>query len=180
MHGIIHAELKKYIEIKHGHDFYHAVLQAAGLENKVYIAVGAYADPDFLAIIEAIQSLTGMPAETIQEDFGTFITPDLIDMYSALIDPAWRTADFLTYAEETVHPVVRLNNPGSRPPVLKFERRGPNELYFHYDSPRQMSPIAKGIMKGVARHYGETLDIQEQVNDDGTIDMRILVTAPAA
>ena len=31
-------------------------------------------------------------------------------------------------------------------------------------------------MKGVAKHYGETLNIQERKNADGSIDMRILVS----
>ena len=176
MHGIIHVELKKYIEIKHGVDFYPAVLAEAGLSNRLYIPVSTYADHEFKAIVQALQRLTGQPETAILEDFGEFITPDFIDMYHTLIDPSWKTADFLTHAEASVHPVVRLNNPGSRPPVLQFERRGPNELHFHYDSPRQMSAIAKGIMKGVARHYGETLTIQEEVHEDGTIDMTIWIS----
>ncbi len=176
MHGIIHAELKKYIEIKHGAEFYPAVLAEADLPNRVYIPVSTYADPEFTAIVQAVHTLTGEAVVAILEDFGEFITPDFIDMYQALIDPAWKTADFLTNAEASVHPVVRLNNPGSRPPVLQFERTGPNELHFYYDSPRRMSAIAKGIMKGVARHYGETLTIIEQVHDDGSIDMTIHVS----
>ncbi len=39
-----------------------------------------------------------------------------------------------------------------------------------------MSSVAKGIMKGVADHYGEKLDIKERKNADGSIDMRILVS----
>ena len=78
--------------------------------------------------------------------------------------------------EDTIHTVVRMKNPGATPPQLKFKRVGPNELHFHYDSPRQMSAVAKGIMRGVADHYNEKFDIKERKNADGSIDMRILVS----
>ncbi len=113
---------------------------------------------------------------SVLEDFGLFIAPDLLGMYKSLIDPSWKTADLFVNVEDTIHTVVRMKNPGATPPMLKFKRVGPNELHFHYDSPRQMSSVAKGIMKGVADHYNEKLDIKERKNADGSIDMRILVS----
>lgn len=176
MHGIIHEEYKKYIEVRHGVDMYRAVLERSGLGNKFFMPVGSYDDEEFNALVEATQQLTGATYHEILEDFGEFITPDLIDMYSSLVDPTWKTVDFLTYAEERVHPVVRLRNPGSKPPVLKFTRLGPDELHFHYDSPRHMSAIARGIMKGVANHYHQVLNITETPHEDGSIEMHIHVS----
>ena len=176
MHGIIHAELKKYVETNHGPKAWRAVLDKAGLGNKIYMAVGTYEDAEAVAIVKAASALTGVPPLEILEDFGEFIAPDLLSMYKSLIDPSWKTADLFTHVEDTIHTVVRMKNPGATPPQLKFKRVGPNELHFHYDSPRQMSSVAKGIMKGVAKHYGETLSIQERKNADGSIDMRILVS----
>ncbi len=176
MHGIIHAELKKYVETKYNAEAWRAVLNEAGLGNKIYMAVSTYEDAEAVAIVKAASKLTGVPPLEILEDFGEFIAPDLLDMYKSLIDPSWKTADLFTNVEDTIHTVVRMKNPGATPPQLKFKRVGPNELHFHYDSPRQMSSVAKGIMKGVAKHYGETLSIQERKNADGSIDMRILVS----
>ena len=39
-----------------------------------------------------------------------------------------------------------------------------------------MAAMAKGIMKGVAKHYGETLEIKERKNADGSVVMQILVS----
>ena len=176
MHGIIHAELKKYVETNHGPEAWRAILDKAGLGNKIYMAVSTYEDAEAVAIVRAASALTGVPPLEILEDFGLFIAPDLLGMYKSLIDPSWKTADLFVNVEDTIHTVVRMKNPGATPPNLKFKRVGPNELHFHYDSPRQMSSVAKGIMKGVADHYGEKLDIKERKNEDGSIDMRILVS----
>ena len=97
-------------------------------------------------------------------------------MCTSLIDPSWRTAEMLLNTEDIIHKVVRMKNPGAAPPQLKFRRIGDNELLFYYNSPRQMSSVARGIMKGIADHYGETLTIQEQKHPDGSIDMRILIS----
>ena len=175
MHGIIHAELKKYVETKHSPDAWRAVLDNAGLGGKVYVATSTYEDAEAGAIVKAASALTGVPPLEILEDFGEFIAPDLLGMYKSLIDPSWKTAEMLVNTEDLIHKVVRMKNPGATPPQLKFKRVGPNELHFHYDSPRQMSAVAKGIMKGVAKHYGESLSIQERKNADGSVDMRILV-----
>ena len=176
MHGIIHAELKEYVETNHGKDAWRAILQKAGLPNKIYMSISTYEDAEAVAIVKAASSLTGVPPLEILEDFGEFIAPDLLGMYKSLIDPSWKSADLFLHTEETIHTVVRRKNPGAAPPNLKFKRVGPNELHFHYDSPRQMSAVAKGIMKGVAKHYNETIHIQERKNTDGSVEMRIRIT----
>ena len=176
MHGIIHTELQKYVETNHDHEMWCAVLDKAGLGNKIYALIGTYEDAEANAIVRALSALTGVPRLEILEDFGLFIAPDLLGMYRTLIDPSWKTADLLANVEDTIHKLVRLRNPGALPPQLKFERVGPNELRFHYDSPRQMAAMAKGIMNGVAKHYGETLEIEERKNADGSVDMQILVS----
>ena len=175
MHGIIHAELKKYVETNHGSDAWKAILKEAGLSNKIYMTISTYPDEEVVAIVTAASKLTQTPAENILEDFGEFIAPDLMIMYQPLIKPEWKTMEMLLHTEETIHRVVRLNNPGADPPRLQFEATGPNTLKFTYTSPRQMSAVAKGIIKGVAKHYGETLTIQERKRADGGSEMQIKV-----
>ena len=175
MHGIVHAELKRFIETKHGRDAWSKIAQQTGLGNKIYMPTGTYPDQEVLAIVKAASELTRTPAAAILEDFGEFIVPTLMNMYKTLIKPEWGTMELLLNTEETIHRVVRIKNPGAQPPLLKFEKTGPNTLKFHYDSARQMSAVAKGIMKGVAAHYRNTLSIQEKKNADGSIDMSIKV-----
>ena len=176
MHGIFHVELQHFIESNYGPDVWRAAKKQAGLEDRFYMTVSLYLDSEAFAIAEVVSELTGASKAHLFEDFGKFIAPHLLGMCTSLIDPSWRTAEMLLNTEDIIHKVVRMKNPGAAPPQLKFRRIGDNELLFYYNSPRQMSSVARGIMKGIADHYGETLTIQEQKHPDGSIDMRILIS----
>jgi hypothetical protein len=180
LHGIIHAELRKYVEARHGSDAWNACLEAAGLSHKMFLPISSYPDADAVAIVSAASKLTNIPAERILEDFGEFIAPDLLNMYQSLVEPHWKTIELLLHTEDVIHRVVRINNKGAQPPKLQFEPVGPNELKFYYHSPRRMAAVAKGIIRGVAKHYGQTVLIREHKKPDGSSEMSITVGEPGS
>jgi hypothetical protein len=176
MHGLIHSELRKFVEEVHGAGMWKQVLEEAGLPDQAYSSTGAYPDQEAFAIVKAAARITATPAEDILESYGEFLAPTLMRMFQALIPPGWKTLEMLLNTEETIHTVVRVRNPGASPPRLRFEQTGPNTLRFNYESPRRMSALAKGIMKGIASHYGETLDIRERKGAAGSSEMTITIT----
>lgn len=161
MHGIIFSELQKYVEAKHGPDVWKTLLKEAAIGNRLYVPFQTYPDQEALALVTTASRLTGQPASAILEDFGEFIAPDLMSLYRSLVDPRWKTLDFLERTEETIHRVVRLKNTGAQPPELKVSRAAPDEVIITYTSARRMCGVAKGIARGVAHHYGETVTITE-------------------
>jgi hypothetical protein len=56
---------------------------------------------------------------------------------------------------------VRRDNPAASPPQLKCVRKGADEVIIHYGSRRRMCGVAKGIVRGLARHYGEKVTLAE-------------------
>jgi hypothetical protein len=161
MHGIIFSELKKYVETKHSPAVWDALLKDAGLSHKMYTAIQAYPDEEAVALVTTASKMTGAPVNAILEDFGEFIVPDLVKMYEVLIKPEWDALDFIVHTEETIHAVVRNRNPGALPPALKVIRLSPDEVTLHYNSPRKMCGVAKGIARGVAKHYRQAITISE-------------------
>jgi hypothetical protein len=159
MHGIIFSELQKYVEAKHSPEVWRTLLKESDIGNRLYVPFQTY--PDQEALVATASRLTGQPAGAILEDFGEFIAPDLMNLYRSLVEPSWKTLDFLERTEETIHRVVRLKNPGAEPPELKVSRAAPNEVIITYTSPRKMCGVAKGIARGVARHYNENVTITE-------------------
>jgi len=176
MHGIIHSELKKYVETKYGSEVWEKLLSEVGLKHKIYLTVGTYPDEEAMTIVKTASESTNIPVDHILEDFGVFITPDLMKMYGSLIDPEWKSMEMLLHTEETIHRVVRMKNPGAKPPKLSFRKIGPNELCLSYASERQMSAVAKGIIKGVAKYYGEDAEIREFKKPDGSCEMTINIS----
>ena len=160
MHGLIFSELQKYTETKHGKDTWPALLKKAGLDGKVYLAIQEYPDAEAVALIEAASSMTGLQAAEVLQDFGEFIVPDLLKMYGHLLRREWGAIDVIENTEATVHSVVRIKNPGAKPPELKTVRRGVNEVALYYTSPRRMCAIAVGIGKGLAKHFDENIVAQ--------------------
>lgn len=161
MHGVIFSELRKYAEARTGANGWDALLEKAGLKKKLYMAVGEYPDSEVVALVSAASAVTDLPIPAILEDFGEFITPSLMGMYGHLMKPNWRALDVIENTEGTVHTVVRVQNPGAKPPRLRTTRPSPEEVILIYDSPRQLCALAKGIGKGLAKHFKETLIISE-------------------
>lgn len=162
MHGIIFAQLKKYVEVKHGADAWQRVRDAAGLKTRVYLTVQKYPDEEVKALVGAASKLTGQPPELILEDFGAFVVPELVRMYRALIPSEWKALDLIEQTESRIHKVVRMNDADASPPHLSVRRLSPTSLVVDYRSRRGLCAVAKGIARGVGAHYNEPLLIEER------------------
>lgn len=163
MQAIIFAELKKYAEARLGADTWRPLLREAGVTRHVYPPGPDYPDAEAGAIVTAASKKTGLEPDAILQDFGEFIASDLVRLYRHLIEPSWRSLDLLEHTEETIHKAVRRDNPGAQPPPLKCVRKSPDEAIVYYASARRMCGVAKGIIRGLGRHYGERLSLAEPI-----------------
>ena len=161
MHGIIFSELRKYVDTTLGNGAWTATLADAGLANKLYLPIQEYPDTDVFALVNSASRTTGLGIPVILEDFGQFIAPALLGLYRTLVKPEWKTLDLLENTEQTIHSVVRARNPGAKPAELSAVRVAPDLVDLTYFSQRRLCPVAKGIVKGIARHYDETITINE-------------------
>lgn len=82
-------------------------------------------------------------------------------MFDNLILPEWRTLDVLERAESTIHKVVRLREPGASPPKLTCARIDLDCVEIVYTSERRLCALAVGLTRGIARHYGEVVHVEE-------------------
>jgi len=161
MHGMIFVELKKYVDARLGASAWEILLKETGMTGRMYLAVEHYPDQEAIKLVSTASRITRKGAGSILEDFGEFITPDLMKMYGAMARKEWKTLDFLENTEATIHRVVRIRNPGASPPELKVSRTGDDEVTILYGSPRKMCALARGLVHGVARHYGEEVRVVE-------------------
>lgn len=161
MHGMIFAELKKFVVGGLGPEAWNQLTDKAGTPGKVYLPSQAYPDGELLNLVAAASEVTGKPAGDLVEAFGEFIVPGLVRAFGAHINPAWRTLELLENTEETIHRVVRTSSPGATPPQLSVTRAGPSEVVIEYGSERKMCALAKGIAKGIAAHYAQPITIDE-------------------
>jgi predicted hydrocarbon binding protein len=161
MHGMIFGRLKQFVDAQMGEEAWPALLAASGIGDKIYLASSSYPDAEIMALVQAASAKTGLEAAALLEAFGEFLVPAYLGMYGHLVKPEWRALDLIEHTEETIHKVVRVRNPGALPPVLHTTRVSPSEIRLEYGSERRLCAVARGIMKGVASHYKELLQIDE-------------------
>jgi Haem-NO-binding len=160
---MIFAELEQYAESKFGPGTWKTLLKKANLENRIYLAVQEYPDSEAVSLVMAASAATGQPVSSVLEDFGRFIVPSLLRLYGHLLKPEWRTLDVIENTERTVHAVVRVRNPGAKPPQLKTRRIGPKEVSLLYNSPRRLCGLAIGIASGLGEHFHENIVANQRI-----------------
>ena len=161
MHGVVFGEMERFVAEKYGQEQWTALLNKAGLDNRIYLAVNEYPDAEIVALVTSAAEMTGLESGAVLESFGEFIAPALIKLYGHLLKPAWRTLDVIGNTERAVHTVVRVKNPGARPPLLKTQRQSEDCVVLIYHSPRKMCRFAIGIAHGLAKHFREEISVHE-------------------
>jgi hypothetical protein len=162
MHGIIHLELRNFVVQHHGEAAWRALTDAAGLSDEIYTPLRSYPDEQIVKLVGAAVQLTGADPVALLESFGEFLVPRYLVLYGKLLKPEWRTLEVLEHAENTIHRVVRMREPGALPPRLQAQRVSPTAVRMTYDSPRKLCGVARGIARGIAAHFDEQLSISEE------------------
>jgi len=162
MLGVIFFVLQNHMEKRLGPSSWGRVVSLANLPATAYSPVAEYPDSEATALIAAASQLAGKPLGEFLEEFGVALAPELLAMYPGLVQPEWKTLDLVVNAEEVIHSVVRRRNPLAKPPVLRCARYSTDEVRLVYASPRKLCQIAKGIIRGIARHYQEEVSITDE------------------
>ena len=154
-------EIGKFAQSRLGGQGWREVVRSAGVPSRIYYRVADYPDQEAFALLSALSAATGEPLAVTLEELGEFIVPDLLKMSSYWVKPDWKTLDLIANTEKTIHEMLRNEGSQTNPPRLQCQRAGPEEVVVIYDSPRKMCALAKGIILGVSKHYGESVIITE-------------------
>jgi predicted hydrocarbon binding protein len=161
MHGLVFAQLKRFVVDRDGPERWNEVAAKAGVGSRVYLPDDTYPDEEIMKLVGAAATAASADVQDVLEEFGAYLAPVLLKMYSAQVHPSWKTLDLLLHTEETIHRVVRLRDPKADPPRLKARREGPSKVVVEYSSARRLCSLARGIIQGVAKGYGEKVQISE-------------------
>ncbi len=162
MQGIMFVELSGYVEELLGPQAWKEALIEAGLDNRTYSLHAPAPDDEFLTLVTNAAARADRQLQSVLEGFGEYIAPHLLGgEYGPLVDPEWDLLDFLEHTEVAIHAVVRERDPRSRPPKLRVVRPLPDQILVLYESSRRMCSVAKGIVRGAARHYDQEIVISE-------------------
>lgn len=160
MHGSIFVLLKRFVEYKYNYSAWVKLLEDTGIEHPPYQMREMYPTDELFAIVQRASEQSGVAAYDLMEQYGQFIVPDLMLIYSKYIVPGWRTYEMLLNTEEAMHGAVRKEDDRTSPPMLLVTKKGEKQLIIDYHSKRRMAGVAVGIIKGIASYFNES-DIVE-------------------
>jgi len=161
MHGLILVQLQKFAIQTIGSDTWRRALKSADLDGTSFSASGLYDDSQAFELVVLAASTLGVSVDEVVESFGRFLSSELIRLYQRVIKPSWKTLEIIENTETFVHSAVRAGNPGATPPVLDAIRISETELHLLYSSERKLCKLATGIIKGLADHFNEIIEIQK-------------------
>jgi hypothetical protein len=156
MHGSLMHGFKQYVVALHGKEAWDAIIRRAGTGGW-YRSIQTYPDEELTALLRATAAYLEKPEAAVLEEYGCEMVPLLLGIYGGFVDPAWRTLD----AEGVIHKTVRLRDRTTEPPRLRTRRISDREVHIEYDSERRLCALAIGICRGVARHYKESITIEQ-------------------
>jgi hypothetical protein len=156
MHGSLFALLKRFVEHSYDYSTWIKLLQTTGLEGASYQMHEMYPTRELFAIVSKASEVTGIPVYDLMEQFGEFLVPDLLLIYSKYVNPNWRTYDMLLHTESSMHGAVKNQDNRTSPPMLLVTKKGSKQLIVDYYSKRRMSGVAVGIIKGIAKYHNES------------------------
>ncbi len=162
MHGFVFLKLKDYAEHECGIGW-DSLVSDAGLEVGEHAFDQSYEDQDFDRLVTALAGKAGRPEAYVLESFGVFFTPELFEIarFMDLVQEDWGTLDLLENLKSSVHGALQAADPLFDPPRLEAVRMKDDEVLVFYHSPRKLCALLRGIIKGAADHYGETIGIKD-------------------
>lgn len=162
MHGLIHLEFRNF-GIRHlGEAEWKDVVREAGVPLRACLPTKQYADEELFALVLAVARRRDSTVEETLVEFGRCAVKSLLEVYGSFIEPTWRTLDLLQHTERVIHRAVRLNDPAAAPPRLTVTRRSQEEVLVIYTSERRLCAFAKGLIGGIADHYGDEIVVSDE------------------
>lgn len=175
MHGILHKSLKGYVgEHVPGTDW-DEVLDAAGIEPKLYLPVSRYPDEEFTGAIAVVAERTGTSEAVVQRNVGAYLAPDLLDTFKAHVKGGWGTRDVLANLA-TIYTGIGKGDDEADFPTVSTDRIDADTYVLQYQSDRRLCHLGKGVVEGIADHFGDEVTISEDVcmhDGDGHCELTV-------
>jgi Haem-NO-binding len=158
--GIVFNLLESVVTSEYGTQTWDELLTAAGTDG-VYTSLGNYEDAELLALVAAASKALETPVDELVRWFGSNAIDLLAAQYPVFFEPHDSTRPFLLTLNDIIHAEVRKLYPDALVPTFAFATSSDGAFSLTYDSPRHLCSLAEGFVEGAARHYGETVSIEQ-------------------
>ncbi len=136
------------------------VIEAANLPSGgSYTSLGTYSHHEILKLVIKLSSISGANPADMQVVFGEYLFTRFHEVHPEFFDGMEGSFEFLGKVQGYIHMEVQKLYPEANPPKLVCKRIDDNHMELFYQSHRPFAPLALGLIKGCAIHFGENLTI---------------------
>lgn len=169
MKGVVFTEFLEMIESRYSLEVLDEVVRSAALPSGGgYTSIGTYPPQEMQSLVTQLSRVTGKPAAELLNEFGRHLLQRFTQMFPQFFLSSQSAFGFLERVEDFIHLEVKKLYPDAELPSFECQRRGDSELTMLYRSPRGLSDLAEGLMRGCIEHFGEQIDIHKQDLAGGT------------
>jgi hypothetical protein len=160
MKGVVFTEFLEMVESQFSPELADRIIQSAHLPSGgAYTAVGTYDHAELWSLVVELSRARDMPMPDLLKAFGEHLLDRFVLGHGALFQGHRSSFDFLDTLDGVIHREVRKLYPDVELPRFEVAERSPHRMVLLYQSPRHFADLAEGLIRGCARHYGETLQI---------------------
>ncbi len=162
MKGIVFVKFNDFIEELWGDEFWDELLDEAELPSEgIYTTVGTYDDQELFTLIGLVVDKKNISAKDAQFAFGKWVFKELYNLAPPGAHDFKDVFEFLRAVQYFIHVEVKKLNPDALLPEFEFLSETPNQLSFHYQSPRKLCYFCEGIVHGLAEHTGQEVKVSQ-------------------
>jgi hypothetical protein len=165
MKGIIVDCLACLVKERFGQAQWERILGLAGVKpGKIFFATEDVPDRAALQIIDKTCSVLGLDRQQAADAFGDYwVNTFAPKIYMIHFSKATTAREFLLRMDD-VHQSVTRKMANARPPRFEYEWKTEKLLVMTYKSDRGLVELVVGLVRGVAKYYGEDLRVS-RLND---------------
>jgi hypothetical protein len=156
MKGIVFNVLENFINENFGEKTWEDGVEKANLQDEIFVSTKIYDDKKLIDIFTSIVSLKKLVAEEALILFGEFLFDTLSTKYAEILVQFDNPKDFLKGLDGIIHVEVRKMMMGSNPPQFLLKKDEEKEISLEYRSERQLCTLAKGLINGLNKKFGNT------------------------
>ncbi|HAR64258.1 MAG: hypothetical protein DKM50_02390 [Candidatus Margulisiibacteriota bacterium] len=160
MKGVIAICLEQLVVEKFGKDKWEKVLTSIGLPaDTKFLPTADIDDAAVMAAIKATCTVLGITLAQAADAFGDYwVNVYAKNMYGAYYLKPKNAKEFLL-AMDKVHERTTMTVANAHPPRFEYEEKDAKTLIMKYQSKRGLIDILMGLVKGVGKHFNESLKV---------------------
>jgi hypothetical protein len=162
MKGSIAKCIGDLVTVKFGKQTWEQVLVGAGMPaSTVILDMQNIPDEQVIRLVQATMQKTGLSMTAVADAFGDHWVNVYSQMaYAHMYAKHSNARDFLL-AMNDLHSSIMRRVENAHPPQFEYEWKDAKTLNLKYKSSRNLLDIVIGLVKGVGKHYNESLKVRK-------------------